>query len=130
MLELFGNSDTNPFTCCFFFIVFFFSFKVHHLNNSVYIWNCCSNEAQLFKQKNNNEGSCDWNFSMSFLTTLSSKNIIANLRIVTIEISELTFLIILYFNAHTHQYTSIYTVQPWFFEHQIIWFPQIFESFR
>ena len=36
---------------------------------------------------------------MKFFTTPSSKNIIATLRIVTIEISELTFLLILYFHV-------------------------------
>ena len=38
---------------------------------------------------------------MKFFTTPSSKNIIATLRIVTIEISELTFLFILYFHGQT-----------------------------
>ena len=36
---------------------------------------------------------------MEFFTTPNSKNIIATLRIVTIEKSELTFLLILYFHA-------------------------------
>ena len=36
---------------------------------------------------------------MKFFTTPSSKNIIAALRIVTIETSELTFLLILYFHG-------------------------------
>ena len=36
---------------------------------------------------------------MKFFTTPSSKNIIATLRIVTIEISELTFLLILNFHV-------------------------------
>ena len=35
---------------------------------------------------------------MKFFTTPNSKNIIATLRIVTIEKSELTFLLILYFH--------------------------------
>ena len=38
---------------------------------------------------------------MNFFTTPNSKNIIATLRIVTIEKSELTFLPILYFLATT-----------------------------
>ena len=36
---------------------------------------------------------------MEFFTTPNSKNIIATLRIVTIEKSELTFLLILYFHG-------------------------------
>ena len=39
---------------------------------------------------------------MNFFTTPSSKNIIATLRIVTTEISELTFLLILYFHVAPH----------------------------
>ena len=76
----------------------YFSLSLHHLNDSIYIWNCC-NQAQVFKQKINHEVFCDWNFCMKFFTTSSSKNIIATLRIVTIEISELTFLLILYFHV-------------------------------
>ena len=66
---------------------------------------------------------------MNFLTTPSSKKIIVNLHIVTVEISELPFLLTLHFHAHMHQYTCIYTVQPWFFKHRIIWFLQFFPSF-
>ena len=40
---------------------------------------------------------------MEFFTTPNSKNIIATLRIVTIEKSELTFLLILYFHEITGQ---------------------------
>ena len=36
---------------------------------------------------------------MNFFTTPNSKNIIATLRIVTIEKSELTFLLVLYFHG-------------------------------
>ena len=39
---------------------------------------------------------------MNFFTTPNSKNIIATLRIVTIEKSELTFLLILYFHAQNN----------------------------
>ena len=39
---------------------------------------------------------------MKFFTTPSSKNIIATLRIVTIEIPELTFLLILYFHGQSY----------------------------
>ena len=73
----------------------YFWLNEYHLNDSIYIWNCC-NQAQSFKQKNNYEVSCDKNFCINFFTTPSSKNIIATLRTITIEISELTFLLILY----------------------------------
>ena len=38
---------------------------------------------------------------MNFFTTPNSKNIIATLRIVTIDKSELTFLLVLYFHVLT-----------------------------
>ena len=38
---------------------------------------------------------------MKFFTTPNSKNVIATLRIVTIEKAELTFLLILYFHRQT-----------------------------
>ena len=40
---------------------------------------------------------------MNFFTTPNSKNVIATLRIVTIEKSELTFLLVLYFYGFTDQ---------------------------
>ena len=51
----------------------------------------------ISKQKINDEVSCDINFCMKFFTTSNSRKIIATLRIVTIEKSELTFLLILSF---------------------------------
>ena len=39
---------------------------------------------------------------MKFFTTSNSKNIIATLRMVKIEKSELTFLVILYFHGQNH----------------------------
>ena len=41
--------------------------------------------SSIFKQKNNHEVPCEQNFCMKFFTTHNSKNIIATLRIVTIE---------------------------------------------
>ena len=41
---------------------------------------------------------------MKFLTTPNSKNIIATLRIATIEKYELTFLLILYFHDAIHRF--------------------------
>ena len=76
----------------------YFSLNVHHFNDSIYNWNCC-NQAQLFKQKNNHEMSYNWNFCMNFFKTPSSKNVIASVRIVTIERSELTSLLILHFHV-------------------------------
>ena len=49
------------------------------------------------KQRNNHEVPCNQNFCMKFSKTPDSKNIIATLRIVTIEKPELTFL--LYHNS-------------------------------
>ena len=54
-----------------------------------------------FKQKGNYEVSSHQNFCMEFFTTPNSKNLIATLRIVTIETSELTFLLILYLHDLT-----------------------------
>ena len=75
-----------------------FSLNVNHLNDSIFNWKCC-NQAQLLKQKNNGEVSCDYIFCMKFFAATSSKNIVATLRIVTIEISELRFLLIVYFHG-------------------------------
>ena len=47
-----------------------------------------------FKQKGNYEVSSHYNFCIEFFTTPSSRKIIATLRIVTIEKSQLTFLLI------------------------------------
>ena len=47
---------------------------------------------------------------MNFFTTPNSKNVIATLRIVTIEKSELTFLLVLYFYglpATTFMYNTL-----------------------
>ena len=51
----------------------------------------------IFKQKNN-KVFYDGNFYMKFFATLNSKNIIATLRIVTIEKPESIFLLVLYIN--------------------------------
>ena len=48
---------------------------------------------------------------MKFFTTPSSKNIIATLRIVTIEITELTFLLILYFHDQSQSKHSRQVLQ-------------------
>ena len=48
---------------------------------------------------------------MKFFTTPNSKNIIATLRIVTIEKSELTFLLILYFHDEIKAVSVVFT-QP------------------
>ena len=54
-----------------------------------------------FKQKGSYEVSSRQNFCMEFFTTPRSKNIIATLRIVRIEKSELTFLLMLYLHDQT-----------------------------
>ena len=51
-----------------------------------------------FKQKVNHKVSSHYISCMKFFTTSNSKNIIATLGIVTIEKSELTFLLILYYH--------------------------------
>ena len=43
---------------------------------------------------------------MKFFTTPNSKNIIATLHIVTIEKSELTFLLILYFHDYDNDFIA------------------------
>ena len=53
--------------------------------------------STISKQKNNHKVSCDYNFCIKFFTTPNSKKITAALCIVTIEKSELTFLLISYF---------------------------------
>ena len=65
-----------------------------------------SQPSTIFKLKNNHKVSCDYIFCMNFFTTSNSKSIIAALRIVTIEKSELTFLlyyisitILMYYNC-------------------------------
>ena len=60
-----------------------------------------------FKQKDNHEVPSHWNICMKVFTTPSSKNIIGTLRIVTIEKSELKFLLILYFHGSTKLVTLI-----------------------
>ena len=50
--------------------------------------------SAIFKQKNNH----------NFFTTPNSRNVIATLRIVTIERSELTFLLIIYFHGQTIEF--------------------------
>ena len=76
----------------------YFSSNVHHLNDSIFLWNCC-NQKQLSNKKVNNEVSSPLNFCMKFFTTSNSKNKIATLRIVTIEKSELTLLLILHIHG-------------------------------
>ena len=61
-----------------------------------------SQPSTIFKLKNNHKVSCDYIFCMNFFTTFNSKSIIAALRIVTIEKSELTFLLVLYFHNNTY----------------------------
>ena len=67
------------------------------------MWNCY-NQAQ-FLNKKTHEVSCDLKISMKFFATSCSKNIIATLHIVTIEKSELTFFLKLYFHGF---------IFPWF----------------
>ena len=55
--------------------------------------------SRSFKQKNNHVVPCNKIFWMKFFTNPNSKNIIATLRIVTIEKSELIFCLILYFHG-------------------------------
>ena len=62
--------------------------------------------STIFKQKINDEVSCDENFCMRFFTTLNSKKLIALLAIVTIKNSELTFLLIFYFHGNTLKSTE------------------------
>ena len=52
-----------------------------------------------FKQKGNHKVSSHYISCMKFFTTSNLKNIIATLGIVTIEKSELTFPLILYFHG-------------------------------
>ena len=80
--ECYKNGDTSPFTFVF---LQYFSSNVDCLNSSIYLSNCC-NQGQLLNKK-------------VIMKCLNSKNIIATLRIVTIEKLELTFLLILYFHA-------------------------------
>ena len=61
--------------------------NAHQLNGSIYRRNCCT-QTEL-KHKNNHEMSCDFP---------DSKYIIATLRIVKIENTELTYLLLLYFH--------------------------------
>ena len=65
--------------------------------------------STIFKQKNDHEVSCDQNFCMKFFTTPKSKNIIATLRLATIEKFELTFLHILYFHDSVYNLMSLMT---------------------
>ena len=44
---------------------------------------------------------------MEFFTTPNSKNIIATLRIVAIEKSQLAFLLILYFHAESYRFVKV-----------------------
>ena len=48
---------------------------------------------------------------MEFFTTPNSKNISATIRIVTVEKSEITFLLMLYFHAHGHDKMIIRTLE-------------------
>ena len=80
-----------------------FSSNVHLLNDSIYIFKLLQLDI-IFKQKSNHEVPSHQNFCLKFFTTPSSKNIIATLRIVTIEKHELTFLI-LYFHALTQVFS-------------------------
>ena len=57
-----------------------------------------------FKQKGNYEVSSHSNFCMEFFTAPNAKNIIATLRIVTIEKSELIFLLIFYVHVEMFLY--------------------------
>ena len=91
MLQLFENDDTSPLICCFF----------HYLNYSIYIGNLQS--STIFKQ-GYHEVSCNQNFCMKYITTPNPKNVIATRSIVTIEISKLTFLIMLYFYGHIQDF--------------------------
>ena len=64
-----------------------------------YLYMKLSQSSTMFKQKNNHEVYCDWNFCI--FATPNSKTIIATLRIVTIEKSELTCLLTLYFHGNS-----------------------------
>ena len=56
---------------------------------------------------------------MNVFTTPSSKSIIATLRIVTIEMSELTFLLILYFHGlHISEMKSLPGMDKNLFKHE------------
>ena len=56
---------------------------------------------------------------MNFFTTPSSKNIIVTLRIVTIEMSELTLLLILYFHGlHISEMKSLPGMEKNLFTHE------------
>ena len=52
--------------------------------------------STIFKQRNNDEVSCDLNFLMAFLATLNWEYIVVTLCTVTIEKSESTFFLIYY----------------------------------
>ena len=45
--------------------------------------------STIFKQIDNHEVFCNWNFYIKFFTSLNSKNIIATLRIVTVKIVDI-----------------------------------------
>ena len=80
MLKLFENSDTRPFTC--FFKIFFIK---HASLKWFYLSLKLLQSRTIFRQKGNHEVSSHSNFCMKFFTTPNSKNIIATLRIITIE---------------------------------------------
>ena len=75
----------------------YFSSNVYYLNDSIYLWNC-RNQGQLLNKKVISWSVLPLKCLHEIFYNSQFKNIIATLRIVSIEKSELTFLLILYFH--------------------------------
>ena len=78
----------------------YFSLDVLHLNYSIYIWNCC-NQVRILNKKIITKCLATKNFEWQFVQVQIQENIIAILRIVTIEKSHLIFLPISYSHVRT-----------------------------
>ena len=87
---------------------------MHYLNDSIYLWNCC-NEGQLLNKKVIMKCLAIKMFAWNFYNS-QFKNIIATLRIVTIEKLALTFLLILYFHVHIPMHCKIKKIRDLVFE--------------
>ena len=90
MLQLFENDDTSPVTCWFFTIFFITCAPL----KGFCLYMKLLQSSTIFKQKHNPEVSC--NFLHEIFHSSQFKKYNATLRIVAIEKSELTFLLILY----------------------------------
>ena len=111
----------------------YFLLNVHHLSDSIYIWNCC-NQALCFKFKNNLEALAITIFAWIFLQIPIQKHNCSSMHSDN-KISELIFLFTLYFHGQIawlpclSQFHLVFSLFSKKILHQILLFWRVYNLF-